>query len=205
MSSTSARVLAECLSDSSEQAFAPSPSARLTSDAAQSSESTGRALPSIQTHVITLAFPCQDLSVAGKRAGLSGSQSSLMFNLLGLLPRTSITPGSAGCPNCDAACTPSGMPACRFTCLPLSLARGIPVDASSLLPTPTASSYGSCRGGGNGRVGKWRMSLQSRGIQHPEDWERLMGFPVGFTDVSNSATPSCPTSPSSSLEESEKS
>lgn len=61
--------------------------------------------------------------------------------------------------------------------------RTMNAPASSLLPTPTASSYGSCRGGGMGRVGKWRHSLHSLKILHPHDWERMMGFPIGWTAV----------------------
>jgi hypothetical protein len=43
-----------------------------------------------------------------------------------------------------------------------------------------------------GRVGKWRPSLHSHGIQHPEDWERMMGFPTGWTAVGPWATPLFP-------------
>jgi hypothetical protein len=52
-------------------------------------------------------------------------------------------------------------PACRFECAPVTWEPPISVPESSLLPTPTASSYGSCRGGGSGRVGKWRASLSA--------------------------------------------
>lgn len=126
---------------------------------------------------------CQDLSVAGKRAGLSGSRSSLMYALIGLLSKTSSILGVDGCPNCEAPSTGSGMPACHFKCPPATLEAATKGAESSLWPTPTASSYGSCRGGGAGRVGKWRKSLQSLGILNPGDWERMMGFPVGWTDA----------------------
>lgn len=189
--------------DSSELDFKPLLSVRSTSDVSVSSQSIGPAYPSIQTHVIAIASPCQDLSVAGKRAGLSGSQSSLLLTILGLLPRMSSIRGADGCPNCGAACGPSGMPLCQFNCRPQMLAGDTCVDESLLLPTPTASAYGSCRGGAAGRVGKWRMSLHSRGILHPENWERMMGFPIGHTDVSNLETQSSLTAPSSSLEPSE--
>lgn len=138
--------------------------------------------------IVTAGFPCQDLSIAGKQQGLNGSRSSLGLLLIGLLSRTSITPGGAGCPSCGAACTDSGMPACRFECEPLTLELSINEPEGGWLPTPTASTYGSCRGGGAGRVGKWRKSLQSLGIRHPEDWERMMGFPIGWTDVERSET-----------------
>ncbi|PZN07583.1 MAG: cytosine methyltransferase [Bacillota bacterium] len=45
--------------------------------------STGADLPPVD--VITGGFPCQDLSVAGKRAGLSGSRSGLFFDLCDLI------------------------------------------------------------------------------------------------------------------------
>src|SRR5690606_41674825 len=134
-------------------------------------------------------FPARRSSDLGKRVGLSGSRSSLAFELIGLLSRTSRTHGKDGCPNCGAAYSWLGMPACLFNCPPTKLAPSISDDVSSLLPTPTASAYGSCRGGGAGRVGKWRKSLQGLGIQHPEDWERMKGFPIGWTDVSSSETP----------------
>jgi hypothetical protein len=83
---------------------------------------------------------------------------------------------------------PDGMPACRFECAPQRLERSITEPVGGWLPTPTASAYGSCRGGGAGRVGKWRHSLQSLGIRHPLDWEQMMGFPMNWTDVRCSAT-----------------
>lgn len=131
--------------------------------------------------IVTAGFPCQDLSIAGKQQGLTGSRSSLGLRLIGLLWRTSTTPGASGCPSCGAAFSDLGMPACRFECEPLTLERSISEPEGGWLPTPTASSYGSCRGGGAGRVGKWRLSLQARGILHPEDWERMMGYPPNWT------------------------
>jgi hypothetical protein len=113
-----------------------------------------------------------------------------MYALIGLLSRTSTTPGGGGCPNCDASYGSSGMPACHFECEPMKLAPSTNVRVFSLLPTPTASSYGSCRGGGSGRVGKWRTSLLGLGIRHPEDWERMMGFPIGHTEGMPSETQS---------------
>lgn len=143
--------------------------------------------------IVTAGFPCQDLSIAGKQQGLTGSRSSLGLVLIGLLLKTSTTPGADGCPSCDAACTSEGIPACRFECEPLMLERPIPEPEHGWLPTPTASSYGSCRGGGAGRVGKWRPSLHALGIRHPEDWERMMGYPIGWTSTGDtrSETQSC--------------
>lgn len=203
MSLTFAQASEACRLDSSEPASAPLPSANSTSDAAACSSAAGLASQSTETCVIAMGFPCQDLSVAGKRAGLSGSQSSLLYAILGLLPRTSSIRGGSGCPSCGSACTSSGIPACLFNCQPLKLEGVTTAGEFSLWPTPTASAYGSCRGGGAGRVGKWRKSLQALGILNPGDWERMMGFPIGHTDVSSSVTPSSPTLPNSSLEPSE--
>lgn len=58
------------------------------------------------------------------------------------------------------------------------------------LPTPTASSYGSNRGGAAGRVGKTRKSLSGvlGGPENPEWREWLMGWPIGWTDLKPLAT-----------------
>lgn len=169
--------------DSSQSDSVPLPSASRMSSAEACLPGAGPRFPATSTLLITAGFPCQDLSVAGKREGLSGSRSSLMFALIGLLSRTSRIRGADGCPNCGATSGPSGMPLCAFECEPQKLELDTSEPGYSLLPTPTASSYGSCRGGGAGRVGKWRKSLQSLGIQHPADWERMMGFPIGHTDA----------------------
>lgn len=115
------------------------------------------------------------------RGEASGTDGLAELSLIGLLSRTSTTPGADGCPSCGAACTSEGIPACRFECQPLALEESIIAPAGGWLPTPTASSYGSCRGGGAGRLGPWRPSLQSLGILHPEDWERMMGYRIGHT------------------------
>ena len=177
-------------------------SLRSTEDAGLCSSAGSRECLSTGTLLVTASFPCQDLSVAGKRTGLTGSQSSLMYALIGLLSRTSITPGVDGCPSCGASCGASGMPACRFECGPKKLAPATLERGCLLLPTPTASAYGSCRGGGAGRVGKWRKSLLGLGIRHPEDWERMMGFPTGHTADMPSATPSSSTQFGSSPDQS---
>jgi hypothetical protein len=189
MSSICLPVLEGSHLDLSEKGSELSRSVKSTSSAAMSSAVTGRVSPSMRISVITAGFPCQDLSVAGKRTGLSGSQSSLMYNLVGLLSRMSSTPGANGCPSCGALSTESGMPACHFRCPPVKLEPVTKGVASSLLPTPTASSYGSSRGGGAGRVGKWRKSLDSLGIRDPEQRERMLGFPCGWTAITRSETP----------------
>jgi hypothetical protein len=90
-----------------------------------------------------------------------------------------------------------------------TLAPLIVETASGLLPTPSASRYGTNQGGAAGRVGKVRMSLDSmatRGLLknhapgplHPRYTEWLMGFPIGWTDLSVSETQSYPRSLNSS-------
>jgi len=190
MSSTFFPVSAASASGSNEPECEPSRSARSIPSAEAYSPSTGPVFQSTETFVLCGGFPCQDLSVSGKRKGLSGDRSSLLYDLIGLLSKTSGTLGAAGCPNCGASCGPRDMPLCRFECEPVIWARRTKDPASSLLPTPTASSYGSCRGGGMGRVGKWRPSLHSLKILHPEDWERMMGYPIGWTAGELSEIPS---------------
>jgi hypothetical protein len=72
----------------------------------------------------------------------------------------------------------------------------------SWLPTPSASSYGTNQGGGMGRTGKVRPSLQTMarknlwptlaaqagGKLNPTWVEWLMGWPLGWTDCAASAT-----------------
>jgi hypothetical protein len=174
--------------DSREKDLKPSPLSSPIQDVGPSSGLTGRLFPVGARFVITAGFPCQDISVVGRREGLSGSKSSLVYALIGWLSRTRSTAGENGCPNCGANYGPLGMPLCAFECEPLKLAGVTTAPARSLLPTPTASSYGSCRGGGAGRVGPWRASLHSRGILDPEDWERMMGFPIGHTAAMPSGT-----------------
>lgn len=129
-------------------------------------------------------------------AELSGSQHPA-----GSSSKTSPTHGGDGCPKCGVICGFWDTLVCLFELEPLTWERAMNDRASSLLPTPTASSYGNSRGGGAGRVGKVRKSLNSLGIQHPEDWERMMGFPIGWTDGTRSETRRFPTLLPSSLEE----
>lgn len=144
------------------------------------------------SHAKTSAAP-------GKEQGLKVSDRDSGFNLKGLqmssipvgsLSKTSNTHGGGGCPSCGADCTLSGMPACRFDCPPLTWVHGIEGDEFSYLPTPTASSYGSCRGGGQGRTGKWRKSLSGLfgGPHAPSHREWMMGFPIGWTEIDASET-----------------
>ena len=80
----------------------------------------------------------------------------------------------------------------RSSLLRKTLARVTGGRECSCLPTPSAVSYGSNRGGGEGRVGKIRHSLESlarmgelpghpAGCLNPEWIEQAMGWPVGWT------------------------
>lgn len=70
-----------------------------------------------QVDVLVGGWPCQDLSVAGKRAGLGGRRSGLFFEFMRLVDELSPqwilaenVPGllSAGCkPKCDGGCIPT--------------------------------------------------------------------------------------------------
>ena len=94
MSSTCSPESAASVSDSSEPACEPSPSARSTPTAAPCSASTGRPRPAIPTcassigfdcDLICGGFPCQDISSAGRRAGLEGAKSGLFSELIRLV------------------------------------------------------------------------------------------------------------------------
>ena len=132
----------------------------------------------------------KDWKVSEADCGLSLNESPTNSDPNGSSSKTSSTHGSGGCPSCGADSTPSGMPACHFDCQPLTWERGIEGDEFSYLPTPTASSYGSCRGGGQGRTGKWRKSLSGRfgGPHAPNHREWMMGFPIGWTEIDVSET-----------------
>lgn len=93
--------------------------------------------------------------------GSSFAESSERSGPDGLSLKTSNTLGALGCPSCGAICGPSGTPACQFLCEPLTLAHRTTAQERLFLPTLSASSYGSNKGGGAGRVGPERLSLQS--------------------------------------------
>ncbi len=66
-------------------------------------------------------------------------------------------------------------------------------DGSSLLPTPSASSYGTNQGGSAGRVGKKRPGLQTMATQKggklcPNFVEWVMGYPPEWTELEPWAT-----------------
>ena len=79
--------------------------------------------------------------------------------------------------------------------------------ACSSLPTPTAQAYGSNCGGGSGRVGRVRHSLETQaradgGHPNPHHWQWMLGLPRGWTSAAASATPSSHSKPNSPSENS---
>lgn len=137
-------------------------------------------------------------SVASEAASGGNLEESLRRSAqTGLSLRTWDTHGAVGCPKCAETLHHNYMPVCLYGCEPLTWERPTNARVSGLLPTPTASSYGSCRGGGAGRVGKWRKSLDGLGIKNPTYREWMMGFPLEWTAVEQSETQSCRKSPSS--------
>ncbi len=76
--------------------------------------------------------------------------------------RTSPPVAGIGCPTCGETCTCWGTEPVPSRFLPSTSER--PTSAAEclwLLPTPSASSYGTNQGGAAGRVGKVRASLQT--------------------------------------------
>jgi len=66
-----------------------------------------------------------------------------------------------GCPRCTGVCTCLDTEPVPSHFLPPMSGRPTSDEESSLLPTPSANSYGSNRGGAAGRIGKVRHSLES--------------------------------------------
>ncbi len=71
------------------------------------------------------------------------------------------------------------------------------IDGSCLLPTPSASNYGTNKGGAAGRVGKVRPSLNSLArlngaTINPAFVEWMMGYPAEWTVCADWAMPSSP-------------
>jgi hypothetical protein len=134
----------------------------------------------------------RDPGVGSPTSGLGSSLSpsqALLFGKTSMVQR-----GDIGCPSCGASCTPSGTPACRFECEPVTLVRRLEARGSSslrYLPRPTATAnqlapsmrkHWSCRNLQDlvGRTG---------GSPHPRLWEWLMGFEEGWTACDASGTP----------------
>jgi hypothetical protein len=200
MSTDSSRASAALSSASNEPDSISQECAKSTPSASECSEIISRGSPSIKMFEVSHLEPTSspgaspvkiyqsqeakpDLRAHVALCGRSTSAVSAKADPDGSSLKMSDTPGGVGCPLCEPTWDNLDTQACRFECEPLTWERATRDLESLSLPTPTASSYGSCRGGGSGRVGKWRKSLLGRGIRNPEDWERMMGFPVGWTAV----------------------
>lgn len=112
----------------------------------------------------TLVLPGfeQALTELAPVSGFNLRESSKRSARRGSSSRTSRAGSGLGCPRCGETCTclVTIRPPSRF--LPSTSGR-LTFDAgsSSLLPTPSASSYGSNQGGASGRTGRVRHSLPS--------------------------------------------
>lgn len=159
--------------------------------------------------VICGGFPCQDISIAGKGGGLKGSRSGLWFEFDRLIGE--LGPSFVVVENVSALSLFGGwmsfsdvfpiagmMRSGNIYQHPLSVHRTA-AEGSSLLPTPTASDWkGSSRaryrGAPTSRVGRTsaalRTSIDDPTCLHPSFGEEIMGFPIGWTDLSASVTQS---------------
>jgi hypothetical protein len=159
--------------------------------------------PSID--VICGGFPCQDISVAGKRAGLAGARSGLWSEFARIIgeirPRhvivENVPPFAVeGCPEFSGTWPRSGIMLNGTAYqLPLLARSTDAIGFGSWVGTPTSRDYkdGSAKSCQNvpvkSRLGRAVHTLQP----HPSDqaggslnptWvEWLMGFPIGFTDL----------------------
>ncbi len=125
--------------------------------------------------------------------GPNSRASSMNVRRKLLSSKTSLVEKPSGCPRCGAICTCSDTERVPSHYLPKTLERPTFDGVFSLLPTPTASNYGSNRGGGAGRIGKIRYSLgkmallgklanHPRGQLSPAYVAWLMGFPIGWLE-----------------------
>lgn len=112
----------------------------------------------------------QDSAEPGLVFGSTSRGSSRALGRASSSSRTSPAAHDGGCPRCGATSANSATTPPPSGFLPLTSARPTSGDESSLLPTPSASSYGSNKGGAAGRTGKDRPSLDSmarRGLLLP--------------------------------------
>jgi hypothetical protein len=252
MSSTSSAALADSVSDLSEQECEQLPSAKSSRTAAPSLRSDGPECPSTQTfansgcqldllmssvedspaRTSALLVTAQGSLGRAAASGASTTASSAKSGRRGSSSKTSAPFALEDWTECSGNSLRSGMTR-SGTAYPLPpLARLTGEIESGLLPTPSASSYGSNRGGAAGRVGPVRHSLQSMakhglwptptsrdwkdgsaascrnvpvncllgravhqgshapGSLNPAFVEWLMGFPLGWTVLEPSETPS---------------
>ena len=144
-------------------------------------------------------------------SGDTSPESSAKSTRGSLSSKTSPVVNADGCQRCVEICTCLATTPLPMRFLRTTSERYTCGEGSSLLPTPSASSYGSNRGGAKGRTGKVRYSLAAlasrgqlaihpRGPLSPIFVEWLMGFPIGWTDLKHSETPSYLSAPKQSGE-----
>lgn len=97
----------------------------------------------------------------GPGSGTPSGTSSLRSGRGSSSSRTSRAGRDDGCPRCGETCTCSDTERASSRFLPPTSGPRTSGDGSSLLPTPSASSYGTNQGGAAGRVGRVGPSLQT--------------------------------------------
>ena len=157
--------------------------------------------------IIYGGFPCQDISVAGDGQGLAGKRSGLVSEIFRLVGDIRPLYSSKMCrlleleePNSLSKLWPAkGMTAGGMLYqLPRSERHTSEKDGSSLLPTPTASRYGTsnngCPGDGRkvyklkGKASLWGLAKQNGGKLNPIYIEWMMGYPRHWSDLEPWAT-----------------
>lgn len=97
-----------------------------------------------------------------RASGLTSAASPKSSTRASSSSKTSQAVDDVGCPSCGETCTCWGIEAVPLEFLPSTAERPTCADVCSfLLPIPSASSYGTNRGGAAGRVGTERPSLQT--------------------------------------------
>lgn len=99
-------------------------------------------------------------------SGSNSPESSGNLSQDSLSSKTSPVALNDGCPRCGRTCTCLVIERAPWGLAPQTSAHPTSESGCSLLPTPTAQSYGSNRGGANGRTGKVRHSLQTMAAQN---------------------------------------
>lgn len=111
----------------------------------------------------TSRVPAKGRALPGldRASGSRCSGSSVKSTPASRSSKTSPPENDDGCPRCVGACTCLDTEPVPSRFLPPTSGRPTSGEGSSLLPTPSAQSYGSNRGGAAGRTGKVRHSLES--------------------------------------------
>jgi hypothetical protein len=102
--------------------------------------------------------------------GMSSDESPKRSGRRSSSSKTSPAVPGVGCPTCGETCTCWGTEPVPSRYLPATSERRTCDDACSslgLYPTPTATSYGTNKGGAAGRVGKERPSLETLAREWP--------------------------------------